>query len=132
MNYKKSKIYLTALVFALTAFSACKDDGPGEDPIVVKDQEILEGQITTTKTLSSDKIYLLRGYVRVMAGAKIVIPAGTVIKGEKASKGALIIEKDGDIEANGTASNPIVFTSDQAAGARNIGDWAGIDRKSVV
>lgn len=114
------------LFSALTVFSACKNNDPVDDEIIVKEQEILEGQITSTKTLNANKVYLLRGFVRVMAGGKLVIPAGTLIKGEKATKAALIIEKDGDIEANGTASNPIVFTTDQAVGVRKEGDWAGI------
>lgn len=126
MNIKRTKFYAVMLFTALTVFSACKDDNPVVDVPEVKEQEILEGQITSAKTLSANKIYLLRGYVRVMAGGKLVIPAGTVIMGEKATKAALIIEKDGDIEANGTASNPIVFTSDQAVGVRKEGDWAGI------
>lgn len=125
MNFRKSKFYVSVLFTALTAFTACKDNN---DPEIetVKEQEVIQGNITGTKTLSADKTYLLRGYVRVMANAKLVIPAGTIIKGEKASKAALIVERDGDIEATGTATNPVVFTSDQAAGARNIGDWAGI------
>ena len=126
MNIKKTKFYVVMMFAVLTVFSSCKDDNPVVDEVEVKEQEILEGQITSTKTLDADKTYLLRGYVRVMAGGKLIIPAGTVIKGEKATKGALFIEMDGDIEANGTVSNPIVFTSDQAVGARKEGDWAGI------
>jgi len=127
MNFNKSKFYVMALLLALTAFSACKKDNSPEDNIpVVKGQANLSGEISKTRTLSADTVYLLKGYVRVLAGGKLVIPAGTLIKGEKASKAALIIEMDGKIEANGTADKPIVFTSDQAAGSRNIGDWSGI------
>ncbi len=126
MNIKRTKFFTVMLFAVLTVFSACKNNDPVDEEIIVKEQEILEGQITSTKTLSANKVYLLRGYVRVMGGGKLVIPAGTVIKGEKATKAALFIEKDGDIEANGTASNPIVFTSDQAVGMRKEGDWAGI------
>ncbi|MFD2160855.1 hypothetical protein ACFSJU_00480 [Paradesertivirga mongoliensis] len=126
MNIKRTKFFTVMLFAALTVFSACKDNDPVDGEIIAKEQEIIEGQITSTKTLDANKVYLLRGYVRVMAGGKLVIPAGTVIKGEKATKAALFIEKDGDIEANGTASNPIVFTSDQAVGVKKEGDWAGI------
>ena len=35
-------------------------------------------------------------------------------------------ERGAKIEANGTASNPIVFTSGKAAGSRLRGDWGGI------
>ena len=123
MNFKKPKFYAAVILSVFTVFSACKKDD-GDDDTQVKDVEVLEGQISTTKKLSADKVYLLRGYVQVMAGGKLEIPAGTVIKGEKATNGALIIERDGDIIANGTASNPIVFTSDQVN--KSTGDWAGI------
>jgi hypothetical protein len=77
--------------------------------------------------LDANKIYLLKGYVRVMGnGGNLEIPAGTIIKGEKASMGALIVERGGYIKANGTATNPIIFTSDQPAESRSKGDWAGI------
>ena len=126
MNLNRSKFWTAALLLSLTVFNACKENAPVDPEPIVKGQEILEGQISTTKTLSADKIYLLKGYVRVMAGGKLIIPAGTIIKGEKNSKAALIVEIDGDIEANGTAEKPIIFTSDQPAGSRNIGDWSGV------
>lgn len=127
MNFKTTKFYALALLLVVGTLGACKkSSSKEEEPAGPKEQEIIEGQITTTKTLSADKTYLLRGYVRVMAGGNLEIPAGTIIKGEKSSKAALIIEKGGKIKANGTASNPVVFTSDQAAGARNTGDWSGV------
>src|SRR5690606_38706101 len=100
-----------------------------------KEVEILQGEITTEKVLDADKVYLLRGYVRVMGGGgHLEIPAGTVIKGEKASMGALIVERGGYIKANGTPSNPSIFTSDQEASVTKEGDWAGviICGKSIV
>jgi hypothetical protein len=125
MIIKMNKFYFSALFVAVMAVSACKKDKP-VDPVDEVEQEVLEGSITTNKVLSADKTYLLRGYVRVTGGGKLEIPAGTIIKGEKSTKAALIIEKDGQIFANGTANNPVVFTSDKAAGERNIGDWSGV------
>ena len=58
-------------------------------------------------------------------GATLTIEPGTVIRGSKANKGALIIEKGAKIIAEGTPENPIVFTSNQDAGSRSYGDWGG-------
>lgn len=124
MNLKTTKLYALALLILASAFVGCKDENEEETPTGPKEQVTLEGQITSTKVLDASKIYLMKGYVRVMAGGTLEIPAGTVIKGEKSSFGALIVERGGKIKANGTASNPIVFTSDQVD--RKQGDWAGI------
>ena len=70
--------------------------------------------------------YLLKGWVYVADGATLTIPAGTVIKGDKDTKAALIVEPGGKLIANGTADKPIVFTSEQAAGSRRPGDWGGL------
>lgn len=70
--------------------------------------------------------YLLKGWVYVADGATLTIPAGTVIKGDKDTKAALIVEPGGKLIANGTATDPIVFTSEQAAGSRRPGDWGGL------
>lgn len=86
----------------------------------------LSGEITINTTLDATKIYLLSGFVYVRSGATLTIPAGTVIRGDKSSKAALIITKGGKIMAEGTASKPIVFTSNLPKGSRSPGDWGGI------
>jgi hypothetical protein len=87
---------------------------------------ILEGNITATRRLLSTEKYILRGFVRVRAGAELQIDPGTVIFGEKASQGTLIIERGGRINAAGTSDRPIVFTSAERPGQRNYGDWGGL------
>ncbi|NWF88767.1 MAG: T9SS type A sorting domain-containing protein [Ignavibacteriaceae bacterium] len=82
--------------------------------------------ITTSVVLDKNKVYLLQGFVYVRSGGKLTIPAGTIILGETASQGSLIIERGGQIFANGTATEPIVFTSQQPSGSRGRGDWGGI------
>src|SRR3972149_1416787 len=86
----------------------------------------LKDSILTDMTLDSTKQYLLKGFFKVKSGATITIPSGTVIMGDKDSKGSLIIERGAKIMASGTATHPIVFTSSQPAGSRNTGDWGGI------
>jgi PKD repeat protein len=68
-------------------------------------------------TWSSDFTYLLDGNVYVNGGQTLTIEPGTVIKGitepttgDQAS--ALIVARDGMIEADGEANNPIVFTAE--------------------
>ncbi len=72
------------------------------------------------------KTILLHGDVRVGAGKTLTISKHTLIKGEKASKGTLTIERGAKISAVGTFDEPIVFTSDQNAGSRAARDWGGI------
>lgn len=88
--------------------------------------EILEGNINTDKTLDANKKYLLRGFVNVNEPATLTIPAGTIIFGEKSSKGTLIINRGAKIIAAGTPDKPIIFTSQEPIGQRSAGDWGGI------
>ena len=71
--------------------------------------------ITSNTTWTKDNTYLLQGYTFVINNATLTIEAGTVIKG-KVSTGAdaasLIITRGAKIMANGTASAPIIFTSE--------------------
>ncbi len=87
---------------------------------------VISGELSGTINWTADQHYLLKGYVYVVAGATLNIAAGTIIKGDKASKGALIIEPGAKIVAVGTAAKPIIFTSNQPAGSRNYGDWGGV------
>lgn len=84
------------------------------------------GNITTNTTWTKNNVYLLNGWVYVKDGATLTIEAGTVIRGDKTNKGSLIVEKGGKLIANGTLTEPIVFTSNQAAGSRTYGDWGGV------
>lgn len=70
--------------------------------------------------------YLLKGWVYIDAGAKLRIPAGTVIKGDKQTMASLIVEPGGYVEMKGTKDEPIVMTSAQAPGQRRPGDWGGL------
>lgn len=70
--------------------------------------------------------YTLKGWVYIADGAELTIEPGTIIKGDKATKAALIAERGGKLIAKGTADAPIVFTSAQAAGSRKNGDWGGV------
>lgn len=70
--------------------------------------------------------YTLKGWVYIADGAELTIEPGTVIKGDKTTKAALITERGGRLIAKGTAEEPIVFTSAQPKGMRRPGDWGGV------
>ena len=117
---------LVTILLALGLFSCDRDLGGGEGPINVPTTTTLTGNINTTTTLTSDKVWTLKGYVYVTDGAKLIIQPGTTIVSDVAEKGALCIERGSQIIAEGTQSKPIVFTSGRPEGQRSPGDWGGI------
>lgn len=86
----------------------------------------LQGNISGTRTLSSDTAYVLVGFVNVTNGGIIRIPPGTLIYGDSASAGTLIINRGGKIFADGQPNRPIVMTSKKSIGQRRSGDWGGV------
>ena len=123
----KKQFILLALA-AVVFTTACKKSSVDIDgPSVLPSNTVeVKADITGNTTWSADKIYLLKGIVNVTSGATLTIQAGTLIKGDKALKGTLVINRGGKIEAVGTVEKPIVFTSNQAPGTRDAGDWGGI------
>jgi hypothetical protein len=120
------KVLLASLSLTLL-FGACKKDDKTTTPPTTDDGVVtLTGNIAANQTLTSDKKYLLKGFVYVKSGVTLTIQPGTVIMGDKASKGTLVVTRGGKINATGTAAQPIVFTSGIAAGARREGDWGGV------
>jgi hypothetical protein len=88
---------------------------------------ILTGPITASRTLSADSVYTLSGYVKVQSGATLTIPAGTTIVGDTTQPGSsLWILRGAKIDAQGTATDPVVFTSARSPGNRKPGDWGGL------
>ena len=83
--------------------------------------------ITKSVTWTKNKTYYIAGPIYVKAPAVLTIQAGTVIKGDTASANScLIISRGAKIMAQGTAAEPIVFTSGKQANNRNVGDWGGV------
>jgi PKD repeat protein len=83
--------------------------------------------ITTNTVWTSNNTYLLQGQIYVKNGATLTIQPGTVIQGDKAVAGSgLFICQGSKLVANGNVNQPIVFTSNQAAGSRALGDWGGV------
>lgn len=95
--------------------NATKDDGscnivdPPLDSLIH-----FSGSITSNTTWTSDHIYLLEGKVVVENGATLTIEPGTIVKGDQGTESlasALVISRGAQINACGTSSEPIIFTS---------------------
>jgi hypothetical protein len=129
MFYLKQAVFI--IISSLAVISCVKvnvgDDltgvpGDGGDP---NDSKVLTGTIDENLTLAKGT-YTLKGYVYVNNGAVLTIEPGTIVKSDVAEKGALIVERGSKLVADGTAAEPIVFTSGKPAGDRAAGDWGGI------
>lgn len=74
----------------------------------------VSANVTSNTTWTNDKTYILTTRVAVTDGAILTIEPGTVIKGEAGSGAnatALIIAQGAKLMAQGTATQPIIFTS---------------------
>jgi hypothetical protein len=79
----------------------------------------------TTQTWTSNNTYLITGLVYVPSGVTLTIEPGTVIRGNGGNS-SLLVSRGGKLIAEGTVCKPIVFTSNNAPGARSAGNWGGI------
>ena len=71
--------------------------------------------------------YFIQGTTIIEDGATLTIPAGTTLMGDVNFTGsALIVRQGGRLVAEGTAEEPIVFTSSNDEGSRRRGDWGGV------
>jgi hypothetical protein len=86
----------------------------------------VQGDITSNTTWTANKTYLLKGYVYVKNNAVLTIEPGTIIRCDVLNATCLVITRGAKINAQGTETSPIVFTSNEAVGARTYGDWGGI------
>ncbi|MGR7812545.1 hypothetical protein [Lacinutrix undariae] len=148
------KITLAVLALASVSLTGCfKDD---DTPIIIEETTIIyqgggdgeevcptvsvSGAITVNTTWTSDNIYVLNQKVVVDNGAVLTIEPGTIIKGTAGTgslASALIIARGSQINAVGTADQPIIFTSSSDniscgettgtnLGENNRGLWGGL------
>ncbi|MBC8034562.1 MAG: hypothetical protein H7Y03_10475 [Chitinophagaceae bacterium] len=87
---------------------------------------VLRNTITADSTLRKGNTYVLSGRVFIEKGITLTIEPGVTVKGEFSGENvaALIIKRGAKINARGTASEPIIFTSN--APTPKSGDWGGI------
>lgn len=137
----KKTIFRSILVLSLMAgFTSCSgdddldpvvgtdDDGGGTDDGVLQGT-VLEGEITEDLLIETGD-YTLKGAVSVKDGATLTIQPGTTFTVTAADQAAgvnlIFVEQGGRIVADGTASQPIVFTSENKNAEGGDGDWGGI------
>lgn len=86
--------------------------------------QILSGNIDKDTKLYKRDIYLLLGDVFVTDSTTLTIEPGTVIIGDFKTKGSLTISNGSKIIADGTHTDPIIFTSSRSV--KKPGDWGGL------
>jgi len=130
MKVLRSLMIFLALTALLTGLIGCSDDD--DDPTGPDNNDeitVISGTITDDMTLEGDQEYLLRGGVFIGDGHNetvLTIEAGCKIYGESSTNAMLVISKNSKIMAEGTASDPIIMTSDKATGNRGRSDWGGL------
>jgi len=95
---------------------ADEDDGSCEfeTPPAAPGTENVAGFITSNTTWTNDRVWIMTGKVVVNSGVTLTIEPGTIIKGAEGTgtlASALVVARGGMINACGTASQPIIFTS---------------------
>ncbi len=130
---KRSLVYLSALVLSIF-FASCAADDTAD--VIINQEGGNPGNPTnpgTTEiggTLAEDLIletgteYNLTSALIVSEGITLTINPGAVIKATTGADVYVAIMQGGKIMAEGTSSNPIVFTSNSAT--PNPGDWGGL------
>ncbi|RYZ30640.1 MAG: hypothetical protein EOO10_02125 [Chitinophagaceae bacterium] len=132
----KKYILSFASLLAVATFSCRKIETDGEKEIVVINgggtgsttgkRVELSGRIAKDTTLRKGDENILRGKVYITNGATITIEPGAVVRGSFTGSdvAVLVITRGAKINARGTATEPIVFTS--ASPNPQSGDWGGI------
>jgi hypothetical protein len=124
------RIAFTLVLGAIIAGTACKksdsqpDPGPTPTPPDTAKNIDVRGIISADQHWTKDKTYRLRGYVYVSNNATLTIDPGTKIVSNKDSAGVLVIYRTAKILAQGTADEPVVFTSAEAS--PQPGDLGGV------
>ena len=81
-------------------------------------------EITTDLTLDASTQYYINGAVHVKDGGVLRIPAGMTIRARQGFANYIIVERGGQIYAEGTEDAPITFTADTDNATQ--GYWGGI------
>ena len=113
------------LTVAVLAASCSSDENDGGSNVPNLEGSVLQGNITSDLNVPAGN-YNLRGVVVVKSGATMTIQEGTTFVVSTADQALgnnyLQIEQGAKIIANGTSTQPIVFTAESAT----IGAWGGI------
>ena len=148
------KLLFTLFLVSSFVFTSCIEDD--DTPIIIEEITIINqgdgngngateivvvaGGIALNTTWTNDKIYVLDRKVVVQDGVTLTIEPGTIIKGRAGTgslSSALIVARGAKLMAQGTASQPIIFTAEadnidvgQTSGTNldenNRGLWGGL------
>ncbi|HCN12105.1 MAG TPA: hypothetical protein DIS75_07180 [Chryseobacterium sp.] len=129
----KKHLISTLALSAITLFSVAsctidiREEGQTTAPTNPTTGNVLSGTGTLSGTLKGDLLvkkgnYSLEGVVKVPAGITLTIEPGVTFTAKSSVGSSLVVLQGGKIIAEGTASEPIVFTSDN----KKPGDWGGV------
>ncbi len=82
----------------------------------------LSGDLTSDRVLNSTVEYTIDGAFLIKDGAKLTIPAGTVLVSKVGTGNYIAVEQGGKIDVQGTESAPVVMRSANSVP----GDWGGL------
>lgn len=125
---KNWKFAAMTLVAGMALFTtACSSD---DDPAAntgngngTEESYVLDKDITENVTLETGKNYTLNGGIHVKAGATLTIQPGVTITAKHdGTVDYILVEQGAKIDAQGTASQPIVMTSEKT----EAGAWGGL------
>ncbi|MEL4306700.1 hypothetical protein [Joostella sp. CR20] len=113
---KKINFLAIASLFSMLAISCSSDDdfNPEPNPTPEGEEITKTGILTEDETWTAENIYVLDGKVVVNDGVTLTIEPGTIVKGAEGQESlasALVVDQGGKLMAEGTASQPIIFTS---------------------
>lgn len=106
------KLFYLMMILAASAMVLTSCDP--EEEIPEDDTITITGNITANTTWETGKTYILGGRIAVVSGVSLTIQPGVIIKGQAgtgANATALIIASGAKLYAEGTATQPIIFTS---------------------
>lgn len=126
---KKFFTYAIAFAALSSVAVACKSDDNNDNNDTsgnLPNGSVLSGEYTSDIRLTANNTYILEGGVHIKPGATIYIEEGVTVTSHptEPTPAYLAIEPGAKINAVGTASNPIVFTSGMST--PNPQDWGGI------
>ena len=120
MLKRKLKFAIIAVCVSSMLMTSCKKE-PIEEP--EEESYDLLGELTENRTLKSGSTYYLKGGFNVKSGVTLTIEEGvTIIAKDDDVVDYILIEQGGKINAQGTASKPIVMTSE----LKEAGAWGGL------
>ncbi|MFV0402570.1 MAG: hypothetical protein ACK5KV_01165 [Bacteroides graminisolvens] len=119
-NWKLATLAMAATLFA---FTSCSDNDEPNNGGGVDAGSTLTGELTKDLTLKSGNTYYLSGGYHVKSGTTLTIQPGVnIIAKDDDIVDYILIEQGAKIDAQGTASSPIIMTSEK----KEAGAWGGL------